>query len=288
MSEFDASLNGHTRYLPTGEAVVVDHIVGDAAYVHPIIVVQTTSYRGDDFDEEEVPADHLIMVSASKLSAQPPLTALQTEVAALKGQIADLGREKEAEKRDLSALRKDFMDLSNQVRTWRAKNPCFDRIVKLLNGAEMIALSIPSWKYRCDMPRRLDTNDAAVLQLISKGDGKFGWVGHWRKDHDRFGSERNVDVVEFFDTEDELQKFVHILWDEVLTNYDKTSDDVRFQRSGATGKMVTYKVLTEWVERFPFLRIPQHVEDAKVKYEAQHKADLLAAAKARVAELEDA
>lgn len=288
MSEFDASLNGVTRYLPTGEAVLVDHIVGDAAYVHPMIVVQTTNYNGEDYDEDEIPADHLIMVSASKLSAQPPLTALQAEVAALKEQIADLGREKEAEKRDLSALRKDFMDLSGQVRTWRAKNPCFDRIVKLLNGEEMIALSIPSWQYRCDMPKRLDTNDAAVLQLINKGSGKFGWVGHWRKNHDRFGSERDINVVEFFDTEDELQKFVYTLWEEVLVYYDKTSDKVRFKRTGATGKMVTYETLTKWIERFPFLRIPPHVEDAKAAYEAQHKADLLAAAKARVAELEDA
>jgi len=282
----DYSQSGYTRYLPTGEKVVVDHILDGLAYVRPIFIIQSTNYAGDDFEEHEEESSHLICVEAKQLSKDEPVVALGKEVTALRTQISDLNKQITAGKKELSDIRREEMDLLNEVRRRRAEQPCFDRIIKLINGETMIAMSVPSWKYRCDMPKRLDTSDAAVLQLIHRGDGKFGWVGRWKRDHDRFSGERDTHVVEFFETEEDAQAFVIALWDEVLANFAKTPKDTKFGHVGVTGKLIDYKTLTQWVKRFPFLAIPPSVEAERETYEGANKARLLEEAKARVAELE--
>lgn len=284
MTEFTG---GQTCFLPTGEKVTLDHIHGGYAYVNPVLITQSTNYNGDDFEEHEHDAEHLICVPVSKLFAEPPVESLEKEVSILREQIATLNAEKTAERNDVAKARKEFMELSQQVINWRCKNPCFDRITKLLNGEHMFALMVPSWKYRCDMPKIVDTDDAAALQLVHKGSGKFGWLGHWRQDHDRYGDTR-MEAVEFFDTEAEMQAFVVSLWDVVLANFAKTSEDGQFGHVGVTGKLIKYETLVQWVERFPFLSIPSNIEADKQAYEAKNKAGMLAAAKARVAELEKA
>lgn len=288
MHDVDFSLSGMERFLPTGEKVVVQHIIGTSAYVSPVFITQVSNYAGDDFEEHEEEANHIICVNASSLSKTAPVSALSKEVVALRAQIKELNSQITEGRKELSQMRRDEAELMRHIRERKTKEPCFDRIVKLMNGEKMIALSVPSWQYRCDMPKRLDTDDAAVLQLVHRGGGKFGWAGRWNRTHDRFSGERDTHIVEFFETEEDAQEFVTALWDEVLVNFSKTPEDAKFGHVGVTGKLVDYKMLTEWVKRFPFLAIPDSVEAERISYEEANRAILLEKARARVAELENA
>jgi len=283
MTEFKS---GEVLYLDNGAKVTLDHIHNGMAFVYPMVVTQTATYHGDDFDEYEYEADHLISVKATTLHRAPPLESLSKEVSGLKEQIKELQHTKQVEKDELSVLRRSHMKVEQEVRRWRAENPRFEQITALMKGESLIAYSVPSWKYRCDMPMRLDTNDCEILQLVNRGGGKFGWAGHWRPDNNRFRENYDVHVVEFFDTEEDGHAFVEELWKAVLIEFDKTPPNAQFGHLGTTGKLTSYDDLQKWVDRFPFLSIPEEVEQDRKDYETQKKAKLLQAAKARVQELE--
>ena len=273
-----------TYYLPNGAKVTLDHIHEGMAFVYPMMVTQTI--YGDDVEEHEHEADHLITLPASLLSKKPPVASLEEETQKLQDKIDMLRRKIKKEENILSTTRQEHTDLCNQTRKWKEKNPCFDRIIKLLNGEDMIALSIPSWKYWCIMPKILDTADAAALQLVNKGGGKFSWRGQWDHPYMHLNSKLDEHIVEFFDTEEDMQKFVTELWNKLLKYYAHTPKDGRFGRIGVTGKLIKYTTLVKWVEQFPFLTIPDSIEEDKAAYEAEQKANMLAAAKEKVAELE--
>ena len=277
--------HGKTYYQPNGAKVVLDHVHKKTAFVYPLLITQTTSYHGDSFEENEHVADHLIALPVDHLSDKAPVAVLEERAKKLRGKIDALRTELENEKTAATAVRRELTDLIQQVKHWRRKNPCFDRITNLLNGEKIFALKVPSWKYRCTIPQIVDTDNAAALQLIHKGQGKFEWLGHWRQEHGRYG-DTHMETVEFFDTETEMQAFIKSLWDVLLGHFNKTSEDVKFGYVWAQGKMIKYTTLAEWVKRFPFLSIPDYIETDKKAYEAKIKSDMLTAAKDRVAELE--
>jgi len=73
---------GDTVYTQDGTNYYFDHRAGEHGYVSPIIIIQTTSYHGDDFDEHEEVADHMIPIPLAKLSRTPWVRKIHAETAA--------------------------------------------------------------------------------------------------------------------------------------------------------------------------------------------------------------
>lgn len=70
---------GDTVYTQDGTQYYFDHAAGEHGYVSPIILIQTTNYHGDDFDEHEEPADHMIPIKLTSLSQTPWVRKIHEE-----------------------------------------------------------------------------------------------------------------------------------------------------------------------------------------------------------------
>lgn len=106
-----------TVYKQDGTEYIYDHTVGEYAFVHPIVIVQTTSYYGDDYEEHEDVASHLVRIKESELSPHPWIAkinadtqkALDEQNAKLdevKSQIGDAAISLQEMKRELSDFEK--------------------------------------------------------------------------------------------------------------------------------------------------------------------------------------
>lgn len=278
-------VHGDTVYGPNGAALIFNHEHEGVAYCHPMMVVQTTNYRGDDFEEHEVATEHLVALPLRSITPEPPVAMLASEVKALRSQIADLNAEKQTLSKSLSDLRREEMDTINRVARQKAQTPRFDEIARLREGETLYPLIVPSWKYRVDLPIIAEPDQFEVLTLIHTGGGKFKWKGHWRPDGGHHDDKHPVDV-EIFHTMEDLQDFVTILWGKVLEHFAKTPRDVQYGRVSGTGHMVTYDFLKKWVTRFDHCAIPDSVRAERISYEAENKEELLRQARDRVRELE--
>ncbi len=70
---------GDTVYTQDGTQYYFDHAAGDHGYVSPIIIIQTTNYHGDDYDEHEEVADHMIPIKLTSLSKTPWVRKIHEE-----------------------------------------------------------------------------------------------------------------------------------------------------------------------------------------------------------------
>lgn len=109
---------GQTVYTIAGTELAYSHTHGDRAYCHPIVINQITNYRGDDFEEVEVEADHLVDMPLKNVFTRPPLDKVHAETVAavaekkakLKELDADIGtatRAKHQAERDLEEFQRD-------------------------------------------------------------------------------------------------------------------------------------------------------------------------------------
>lgn len=83
---------GDTVYTQDGTNYYFDHVAGEHGYVSPIIIIQTANYHGDDFEEHEEVADHMIPIHLSRLSKTPWVRKIHeetTEALAEKKQVLD-------------------------------------------------------------------------------------------------------------------------------------------------------------------------------------------------------
>ena len=70
---------GDTVYTQDGTQYYFDHAAGDHGYVSPIIIIQTTNYHGDDYEEHEEVADHMIPLKLTSLSKTPWVRKIHEE-----------------------------------------------------------------------------------------------------------------------------------------------------------------------------------------------------------------
>lgn len=72
-------VQGDTVYTQDGTQYYFDHAAGEHGYVSPIIIIQTTNYHGDDFDEHEEVADHMVPIRLTHLSKTPWVRKIHEE-----------------------------------------------------------------------------------------------------------------------------------------------------------------------------------------------------------------
>lgn len=115
---------GDTVYTQDGTQYYFDHAAGDHGYVSPIIIIQTTSYHGDDFDEHEEVADHMIPLKLTGLSRTPWVRKIDQDTvaahAAGKAVLDDINTKIGAARTELraseAALEKRGKELENEGR----------------------------------------------------------------------------------------------------------------------------------------------------------------------------
>lgn len=108
---------GQTVYKQDGTEFCFDHVVGDYAFCHPIVIIQTTNYTGDDFEEHEDIAGHLVRVKLDELSSNPWIAKINEDTKAamaeaqsklddIKSQIGDAAISLQEMKRELHDFEK--------------------------------------------------------------------------------------------------------------------------------------------------------------------------------------
>jgi len=71
--------NGDVVYAQDGEVFSFDHAVGEWAYLYPSVLIQTTNYQGDDFEEHEEWAEHLVRRKLTTIAKKPWLQQIDAD-----------------------------------------------------------------------------------------------------------------------------------------------------------------------------------------------------------------
>jgi hypothetical protein len=162
---------GDTVYTPDGTNYYFDHQAGHHGYVSPIIIIQTTSYHGDDFDEHEEVADHMIPIELTRLSKTPWVRKVHEETAAavkekqavlddINKQIGAANTEMRDTKQRLEAHRKD---LEQQTIILARRFQWVKDFMRLIGEDETAVLTLGEGvPYQCkphDIRLKMDTED---------------------------------------------------------------------------------------------------------------------------------
>ncbi|QGH74951.1 hypothetical protein MAL1_00205 [Bacteriophage DSS3_MAL1] len=264
---------GQTLYTLDGTYVEFDHEHEGTAYVYPIqtVVIQCTTYHGDDFDEleDERVADHLIAVPMDKLTTDRPIPALDAEIIkkkeeldAIKAATARAAKEKEQAQRRIDM---ELADSQRRMDQWKEKHRVFDVLGRMLDGEDLFPLEEVKNPYHKSwaVPYIPEWKDVKVVTLKH---GNMHNSSPWTVNRS-YGD--STYMVRFFDTEEERTARVSELFDTACEDFRKKPD------YGTEGKTYTtrldYGTLQRWREKHPHLSLPQDIVDAKVASDAAAK-----------------
>lgn len=270
-------------YDKTGAAFELDHEADGIAYVRPMLryVVQATTYRGDEFHEEEEfePADYLVARNRRDLFDAPPVDMVDAEIKAKREELRTIISEaKRQEKAALDAKRKAEREQERAERDlakWMENHKVMNDLGKLLDGQVLYPLSVSENHYHKarDIPRIPEMRNAKYLSLHS-GDFEKGqkWVCK------PYGRDHYGNPFMFFDTEEERAA---VIASEFATTCEHFRAKPSFgDPSYTTTTRLSYTTLQEWVKAHPSLEIPEDIEAMKVEHDAavaKAKRDKLAA-----------
>lgn len=254
-------------YDKTGAAFVLDHEIDGTSYVRPMVkvVMQSTTYSGDDFHESEgfEPADYLVARNTSELFAAPPVAQVDQKVAKLQAEIARLIADHKKTCREIAAAERaatNALDAAKrQLSAWMTEHKVMMDLGKLLNGNVLYPLSVSGNHYHKarDIPKIPDMRGAKYLSMHS---GNFEKGQKWvcnQYGHDHYGS-----PFMFFDTEEERAA---VIASEFATTCDCFRANPSFgDPSYTTTTRLSYTTLQEWVKTHPALSIPDDIIAAKV------------------------
>lgn len=263
---------GQTVYTQNGNAVVFDHEHDGMGYVYPLIIVQSTTYHGDDYEEHEVEADHLLAVTMDRLYPKAPIAKLEERVAELQEQIKSSQKQADANRRevmrDLNDLVAQRDSAEKEYQVWRERHPLFDEIRMLMQGIEIFPLCADTNNYyhAPNVPYIPKQSEIHYLNLRPSGkkDTPFKWVGGVGKYRP---TSRDRTII-FFKTEQERTAFIAKQFEEVCEKFRSKPDYKEDSYSTRLG----YGTLKVWADRFSsFLAIPGDIEDG---YKAHVQAQL--------------
>ena len=271
-------------YDKTGAAFTLDHEIDGTAYVRPMVkvVMQTASYHGDDFSEDEgfEPADYLVERPRSDLFDAPPVAQMDQDIAQRKAELDQLTatraktiRELEAEER---AAKRRLEGAQRQLAAWMTQHKVMIDLGKLLDGAALYPLTIRENHYHGapEIPTIPDMRGASYLRL-SGGNWESGKSWSCKKySADSYGS-----AFLFFDTEEERAAAIAAEFDQTCAAFRKAPN---FGGEGRIYNRLDYGRLIKWVETHPDLSIPEDIVAAKA---ADDEAKLEARRVALAAEL---
>lgn len=270
-----------TLYDKTGAAFSLDHEIDGTAYVRPMVtvVMQSASYHGDDFHEEETtePAGYLIAKDRDELFDTPPRVELDADIVAKKAELAQIKAEAAKVMDNLrSEKQKAEWELSSakrQLDEWMKTHKVMIDLGKLLDGQVLYPLSVRDSGYHRgrQIPRIPGMRNAAYLALTSGNfeDGKK-WVCK-KYASDSFGLD-----FEFFATEEERSAIIQSEFEDTCAHFRQKPD---FTVDIYTTTNLHYGTLLEWVKTHPALTIPEDIQAMK----AAHDAKLIEQRKAKLA-----
>ena len=125
---------GQRVYTQDGTEYEFDHEAAGYALVAPIILVQTTNYRGDDFEEHEEVADHLVRFKAESISGDPWVKKIHDETKTAL----------EEKKEKLSVVQREIGEAETALRMKKRELEDFEKSVKA--EVEEIAAANPELK----------------------------------------------------------------------------------------------------------------------------------------------
>lgn len=270
-------------YDKTGAAFELDHEINGVSYVRPMIkvVMQSTSYGGDDFHEEQdfEPADFLVARSTSELFDTPPVEIVDAEIKAKREELQALISDAKRQEREAqSAKRKAELELTqakSQLEKWLTEHKVMTDLGKLLDGQVLYPLSVSENHYHKarDIPRIPKMSGAKYLALHS---GNFEKGQKWVCK--RYGDDSYGSPFRFFDTEEERAAVIASEFEATCGAFRKKP---KFdQPSYTTTTTLSYATLQEWVKTHPALAIPADIEAMKAEHDAElarKKRDALAA-----------
>jgi hypothetical protein len=253
-------------YDKTGAAFELDHQIDGVSYVRPMVkvVMQSATYSGDDFHEEEAfePADFLVARNTSELFDAPPIAQVDGEIKAkreeLRAFIADAKRqEREAQEAKRKAERELFQ-AKRDLERWRAEHKVMSDLGRLLDGATLYPLTIQNSSYHNgpDIPIIPNMRNASYLQL-SGGNWETGKSWSCKN----YASDGYGYDFRFYDTEEERAEAIKAAFDRACDAFRKAPN---FSDEGRTySTRLDFGRLSKWIEAHPTLRIPEDIVAAK-------------------------
>ncbi|QJA43046.1 hypothetical protein [Phaeobacter phage MD18] len=281
---------GQTLYTLDGTFVEFDHAHGEIAFVYPIqtVVIQTSNYHGDDYDEheDEQRADHLIAVPMHQLTTKRPIPVLDAEIAAKREELdtikADAARAAKEKEKALRRIDMELADAQRRMDQWKEKHRVFDVLGRMLDGEDLFPLEEVQNPYTHSwaVPYIPEWKDVKVVTLKH---GAMNNTSPWMVNRS-YGD--STYMVRFFDTEEERTARVSELFDTTCEDFRKKPD------YGTEGKTYTtrldYGTLQRWCEKHPHLSLPKDIVDAKVESDAAAKEAKKAHLQKQLEELEGA
>lgn len=254
-------------YDKKGSVYMLDHMLGDKAYVRPMVkvIVQTTNYLGDDYDEfeEYEPASYLIEMNREDLFSSSPVQKIDEEISEKIKEFSTLKKEIASEmsalKAEKEATERELISAKRQLEDWQKKHRVIQDIGKLMDGVTLYPLSTPSETYIShssyyNMPTIPNPMYWRKLVLLH---GNFKAGQPWVYERTGFVDNSYGSPFLFFETEEERNA-------EIREQFKKACE--KFVRS-SNPDLRGYHDLVKWTKTYQFLVLPKEVEAIKVAEE---------------------
>lgn len=249
-------------YSKDGDMFEVWRVLDDTVLAHPM-------YRfiydadGDEYSEFE-PASHLVSIPADILLANPPVAAVDQEIADRRTELAELKHTIAKEKREAEAgARKAKAELDaakRELERWQTEHQHFIDLGRLLDGKPMFPLHSKDNHYHksADIP---SIQDWKHVKHIAVTPNTYRKDEPWAVYHDRDGSYGWT--TRFFHSEQERNNFVSERFGKACEDFRKNPDFST--TSHTTSTRLHYGTLSKWCERFPHLAIPDDIVEGKAE-----------------------
>lgn len=236
-------------WTPQGTKVNFDHMHGDLAYCYPFVRQIICDEYGDEVDEQErmdtrcliAYPPHLLFESLPEHITHPDLNRMRDEKLA---NIATMQSQLTAIQNEYGTLRSELYGLQRDVDEWRKKHRAIETLVQATEGGDLILMS-PATQY---CPPSYDPEYQVELAAIKKGSGG------WRLVHRDYRGENCP--VEAFETKEDRDQAVRDWFEATCEAFRRRPDYNEYHGSYD-------KLIKTAADRFPFLTIPDDIEQGK-------------------------
>ena len=253
---------GDTVYTQDGTQYYFDHAAGEHGYVSPIIIIQTTNYHGDDYEEHEEVADHMIPLKLTSLSKTPwvrkihketeqALAEHHTTLKVLRGQIALLEVKRFALESNLEERRRE---LELQACALEKRFQWVRDLRRMLNEDETRVLLVDD-----DVPYEV-TPRKIELRRDREDKNKWQFVAKYDYEED--------ERVQVFENENMMEGGVYRLF--MQRRGDMSLDDE-----------------IRWCQRWPKLPMSEAAQQKKAADEEENRVKRLARAQEKLAKAQE-
>lgn len=240
-------------WTPQGTKVNFDHMHGDLAYCYPFVRQIICDEYGDEVDEQE-------RMDTRCLIAYPPQLLFESLPEHVTHPDLNRMRDEKMEQikkanSDLKSLQMEHDKISQEIRAirreldaWREKHKCVETLVQATEGGDLV-LMYPGNQYH---PPSFDPDYQVKLAVMRKG--AAGWCLSRSDDRGEYKT------VEAFATEEDR--------DQAVRDWFEATCEAFRRRPGYNEYHGSYdKLIKAAVNRFPFLTIPDDIEQGKRDYD---------------------